>query len=303
MMRPIFLGILTLILAGVVSYYVTTQTIQANLSASSEVIATTKTTEKPSEESVYDRVMRTGKVRCGYWVSPPLIIKDLNTGELSGAYVDYVNMMGDALDLDIEWTAEINLGTYLEDLNTGKFDLECATGWPNALRGKLIEYATPVGYLPIFVYSKADNKKFDGHLDLINDPEVRFAAHDGGTNALIQASNFPKSKLVGISGDMSSTEPFDMIRYGKADVTAYATFEGNQYIQANPNSVRKVQSDPLRVIPLCLGVPMNEFRLLNMLNTATTQLLNDGTLDLLYDKYEIDKRTIHRVAKPYEGIK
>jgi hypothetical protein len=34
------------------------------------------------KESAFDRVMKSGVIRCGYWVRSPMITKDLNTGEI-----------------------------------------------------------------------------------------------------------------------------------------------------------------------------------------------------------------------------
>lgn len=252
------------------------------------------------KESAFERVMRTGTIRCGYWVGPPLVTRDPNTGTLSGAYVDYVEELGRALSLKIEWAGEINLSTYLQDLNQGKFDLECATGWPNALRGKQVEYANPIGFLPMHIYTRAGDARFDKDVTAINNPAIKFAAHDGGSNALIQQAFFPNATLLGIPGDMPGAEPLEMVRHGKADVAAHTTFEGQAYLAANPGSIRMVPSAPLRIIPISMSVAAGEFRFLSMLNTATNQLLYDGTIDRLYDKYGLDETTVLRVAKPYE---
>ncbi|MCB1556441.1 MAG: hypothetical protein KDJ15_03915, partial [Alphaproteobacteria bacterium] len=39
-------------------------------------------------DSGYDRVMRTGTIRCGYIAFPPYLMQDLNTGEFSGLAYD-----------------------------------------------------------------------------------------------------------------------------------------------------------------------------------------------------------------------
>ncbi len=253
-----------------------------------------------AKESVYDRVMRTGVIRCGYWVAAPLIIKDPNTGAISGAYAEYIEALGKALNLKIEWAGEINLGTYLQDLNQGKFDAECATGWPNALRGKQVEYTSPIGYLPMYAYAKEGNTSFDNNLDSINDPSVRFSGHDGGTNTLVQQKFFPKSQLISVTGDVGFAEPLNMIKYGKADVTVVTSFEGEGFISSNPNSIRKIPSSPIRIISINISVAANEIRLLNMLNTATYELLYDGTIESFFTKYKIEPSVLLRVAKPYQ---
>lgn len=256
--------------------------------------------EIPKKETAYDRILSTGEIKCGYWISPPMIIKDPNTGKLSGLFVEYVEELGKALDLKINWVGEINFGTYLQDINNGKIDAECATGWPNALRGKQVEYTTPVGYMPFYVYVKNDNQKFDNNLAALDDPSVRFSGQDGGTNTLAQKKFFPKSQLVSIPGDTPQSEPLNMVRYGKADATLATSFEGANYIKENPDAIRQVISNPVRIIPMTMSIGANETRLVNMLNTATNELLYDGTIEKLYEKYNVGPNTLLRVAPPYK---
>ena len=40
------------------------------------------------KESTYERVIRTGEIRCAYAVYEPPLIKDPNTGKLSGIFYD-----------------------------------------------------------------------------------------------------------------------------------------------------------------------------------------------------------------------
>ncbi len=250
------------------------------------------------KESAFDRITRTGTIRCAYWLAPPMLMKDPNTGAMSGAFVDFVEALGKALDLKIEWAGEINLSTYLQDLNQGKFDAECGTGWPSALRGKQAEYTKPIGYMPTYVYVKAGNAKLK-NISSLNNAEVRFSGHDGGTNTLMKEKIFPKATLVGITGDAPASEALNMIKFAKADATISGVFEGDNYSKANPDTISRIVSEPLRVIPISLTVASGEFRLLNMLNTATDELLYDGTVDRIYDKYSIAKDVILRPAKPY----
>ena len=252
------------------------------------------------KESAFDRVMKSGVIRCGYWVRSPMITKDLNTGKLSGAYVEYIEGMAKNMDLKIEWAGEINLSTYLQDVNQGKFDAECATGWPNSIRGKFVEYTKPIGYMPMYAYAKAGNVSFDNNLKAINKKDIRFSGHDGGTNTMVHDKFFPESQLVSVVGDAPATEPLDMIKYGKADVTVFTTFEGNAYMKENPDTLHRVESDPIRIIPVNMSVAAGEFRFLNMLNTATDEMINDGSLEKIFEKYGLDKNVILRSAKPYQ---
>jgi ABC-type amino acid transport substrate-binding protein len=58
-------------------------------------------------ENTYDKVMRSGVIRCGYGLEPPMLQIDPNTGKPFGAIVDIVERIGSLLDLKIEWVEQV----------------------------------------------------------------------------------------------------------------------------------------------------------------------------------------------------
>ncbi|MCI5060578.1 MAG: transporter substrate-binding domain-containing protein, partial [Alphaproteobacteria bacterium] len=74
----------------------------------------------------YDRIEKSRKIRCGYGIWHPTIIKDPATGEMSGIIYEYVEALGTALGLEIEWTEEIGWGEFPTALKTGRIDVMCA---------------------------------------------------------------------------------------------------------------------------------------------------------------------------------
>ena len=49
-------------------------------------------------EPIYERIMKTGTIRCGYINWWPAELRDPNTGQMKGYVVDYFNEMAKALD-------------------------------------------------------------------------------------------------------------------------------------------------------------------------------------------------------------
>ena len=257
--------------------------------------------DTPAPETAYDRVMRTGVLRCGYIVWPPAIIKDINTGAMSGIMVDYMEELAKATNLKVEWTYEINLTTYLQDLNAGKFDVECSGGWPNALRGKLATYTRPLFYFPLYAAVRTDDTRFDNNYAAINDAAVRVVTLEGETSALVRERRFPASQAVVLPGSTLPGEIMLNVVTNKADVTiqdlaALANFEKN-----HPDQLRRVAGPPLRIIPNNLTVPLGDFRLQQMLNVAGDELSFDGAIDQILSKYETTPGTYLRVANPYSS--
>lgn len=72
------------------------------------------------KESVYDRVIRTRAIRCGYIILPPEFSKDVNTGVFSGASYDIAEEIGRRLHLKVDWTEEVNFQTAATGLQSGE---------------------------------------------------------------------------------------------------------------------------------------------------------------------------------------
>ena len=87
-----------------------------------------------AKESVYDRVMRTGTIRCGYNTEPPFVVIDPNTRKVSGAGVDIVEEMGKLLGLKVEWAEQVGWDMMAAGLQNGRYDLACNGKWVLAHR-------------------------------------------------------------------------------------------------------------------------------------------------------------------------
>ena len=74
-------------------------------------------------ESTYDRVMRTGTLRCGYINYPPHFQIDPATGQKSGISYDIANEMGRLLNLKIEWVEEVGWATTVETIKSGRIEI------------------------------------------------------------------------------------------------------------------------------------------------------------------------------------
>lgn len=260
---------------------------------------TSPATEK--RESAYDRIMRTGVIRCGYAIWNPILMKDAGSGKISGIYYDYLESLGKKLSLKIEWSQELNLATYLADLNAGKFDLECSGGLPDAVRGKFVEYTRPIFFTPLYVFVRSGVTIYDNNLQALNTPDKSFASLDGSLSGRLSELMFPKSRTVGLPGSSPLSDMMEQVAYGKADALITDGSFAMEYMKKRPGIVRQVLSPPLTITSYNLSVPAGETRLVSMLNTATDELLFDGTIERILQKYNLPPDVAMRVALPYAG--
>lgn len=253
------------------------------------------------KETVYARVMRTGTFRCGYSPWPPLIIKDPNTGKLSGIVYDYLEALGDALHLKIDWAEETGWGDFPAALQSGRIDGFCAGVWPNASRAREIDFTRPILYQPIYAYARADDHRFDNNLAALDSPSITLATADGETSSHIANGDFPKAKQVQLAQMSNGSELFTIVVTGKADVTFTDLATAAEYDAKNPGKLRRIESKvPVRVFGNTIAIARGQDGLRRMLDTTTEELLASGVIDKITAQYEQYPGTLLRVAPPYQ---
>lgn len=252
------------------------------------------------KESAYDRVMRTGTIRCGYIQWPSVLDKDPNTGALSGAFYDFVEEIGKQLSLKILWAEEVNYATPFEGFSSGRYDVFCGPIAPTAARSREADFTSPFAYWPFYLYVREGDTRFDGKYEMANDPGVKLMGYDGDYSSIIAAQDFPKAQLVSIAQLADPAQALLEISGGRADAFATDPVMADRYISHNPGKVRRVPGPPLRSLPTTIALPPDEFRLWRMLDITVQDIAGTGGIEKILDKYPgLDKHLL-RTALPYE---
>src|ERR1035441_5913726 len=173
------------------------------------------------KESAYDRVMRTGTIRCGYWDCEPFFRVDAATHEMTGIFRQVTDEIARVSGLKVEWSSEVQFAQLVTDLNSGKIDAVCAGVWPSATRAKYIRFSDAVFFIPMNAYKRANDTRFDRRPDDINQPSVSTVAIDGEMSVEIHNSDFPRAKLLSmpqLAG--TAAEMLMNVATGKGDVAS-----------------------------------------------------------------------------------
>ena len=144
-------------------------------------------------DTALKRVVESGTLRCGYATSPPVLVKDPNTGKLSGSDVEIIEAIGKKLDVKIEWAEEVGWGNFIEGLRANRYDMMCGSLWPDAARIKFMSLTRPVYFDQMLAYARMDDSRFDGDLNKINSQEVKIAVVDGDASATFAKPNTTNS--------------------------------------------------------------------------------------------------------------
>lgn len=263
------------------------------------ILLFTTPTWAAKEESVYDRVMRSGEIRCGYLIYPPAIIKDANTGELSGVFYDFMEEIGHKLSLEVKWVEESGWSNFINDLKTDRFDMMCGTAWKNSARGRMANPIDPIYYSSVVTWVRADDTRFDQDISLLNDPQYTLSIIDGSTPHFIATSDFPKAETVSL-GELApySDMPLAVVSK-KADATFLEPYSADLFMKTNPNTIKKV-GKPLRYFGNVMWVKKGQYDFEVMINTAIEEILNTNLLQELFQKYDVPKDAYLMPAKQYE---
>ena len=267
----------------------------AGLDASIEV----KTENK---ENAYDHVMRTGVIRCGYVVWTPFLIKDPNSGQLSGLFHDYVEALGEALHLKIEWTEEMGWSDFPAALNSGRIDAMCGGSWANSARARQIDFTQPILYQPVYAYVRTGDTRFDNNLVTINDPSVTVVVVEGASPALIATNDFPKAQKIQLPQLSSLSDVFVNLVSNKADVAIANPEAALQFEANNTGKIHRVVTKmPLRLFGNSIAIDGGQYRLRRMIDIATGEMLASGQIEKMIAAYIPGAGVWLPVAPPYSS--
>lgn len=251
-------------------------------------------------ESAYQHILRTGTIRCGYVTYPPGLMKDANTGKLTGIFVDAINTVGANMGLKVEWAEEVGWGSMIEGLQANRYDLICSPVWANSTRGKLADFTVPLFYSGIGAYVRSDDHRFDNDPTKMNAPSVTVATVDGEMSSIIARQDFSRARQDSFPQLADVSQLLLEVTTKKADVTFVEPYIAELFLKSHPGAVRNVVADrPLRIFPNTMMLRKSDAALKSMLDTALLELINAGTVDESLRRYSPTATTFYPLAFPY----
>lgn len=248
----------------------------------------------------YAAVAERGTLECGYIPYPPAMMKDPNTGELSGIFHDAIETAAGNLGWKVEWKEEVQWGTMIEGLRTKRYDAMCSSVWSNSARWAQADFTTPLYFSGVSAYVKTGDSRFDANIAVANSPEFKIATIDGDTSEAIARQLFPKAQLVSLPQLTDYSQILLAVKDGKADLTFAEPYYALQFAKANGEGIAPAgDGTPLRVFGNSMMVRKGDVALQSTLDGALMELLNDGTIDRLVEQYAGGKNAYLPVAHPY----
>jgi polar amino acid transport system substrate-binding protein len=245
-------------------------------------------------------ILGRGSIRCSYLIYPPYLLKDANTGKLSGIMFDLMEEIGRASDLKIEWVEEVGYESIFTSVNSGREDLFCGGLWPNASRARAGTFSVPIFYSVVKAWGRSDETRF-AELSGVNLPDVRIATIDGAMEDIIAKTDYPAATRVSLPQLSPFTQNLLNLTSRKADLTFAEPGIIFEFLKSNPGSLKELAPNkPARIFGNTVVVPKGDYQLKEFVDVALTELLYSGRMDSILKKYEPVPGVFPRATLPYD---
>ncbi|MCB9988092.1 MAG: amino acid ABC transporter substrate-binding protein [Rhodospirillales bacterium] len=237
------------------------------------------------KETSFERIQRTGKIRCAWATYEPATIVDPLTKKMSGIYYEITNLVGEYLGFPVEWTEEVGWGEIIQGFKTGRYELFGSSLFPTPQRSVAANFSNPAYYSPIYVYVRAEDKRFNSYDD-VNQSNVRIACQDGDAIDSMIKISFPRVHRVSLPQMAQTKQRYFEVLTGKADATLDEPVVMDKFIRENPGSLKRIAiPNPFRILPATLMFNDDDWRLKKMFDTAMFELYNAGIPQKIIEKY------------------
>ena len=229
------------------------------------------------KETSFERVIKSGVLKCGYGVSPPVLVKDANTGKLSGMDFEVWEHIGQQLGIKIEWVESSGWGTFPEDLRQGRYDVFCSQIWMTAARTKFLTATVPVAYTFLNAYVRPDETRFTS-ADDFNSKSVTAPVVEGDITEDMVKSRFPAAQIYALPGSSNWGDLYLAVTSKKADVFFVDPASFEAVSQNNPVKLKKLDTPPVYTFGSRYSVTTGEAQLRDMINVVIQSMIDDGSL-------------------------
>lgn len=259
-----------------------------------------------SHESALDRIIRTGVIRCGYYVFPPATYRDINTNAMSGLSVDIMNRIAERAALKVEWTEEVTFGNWVPAMQSNRFDMVCTSMWPELTMGKAVLFTHSLFYSGLSPAVRADDARFNAstRLDRLNQPDITMLTQEGNMTDSVARAAFPNAKFYPLPPESDPGSYYQTLLTRKADAMLTDRNGVHEFNKTNNGAIVLVDpAHPVKLQSFPLVVNRGEPELRDFLNLAIDEMNNSGEIDNILRKWESEPGlTYLRVAQPFQPV-
>ena len=246
-------------------------------------LATTLASISPAQAAgELEQISKRGELRIGYVPSPPGVVKDPSTGEVTGFYVDAARAIAAQMGVKPVFV-ESTWANFVAGLQANQFDLSIAGTFATVKRAMVVDFSVPLNYLgSVAVVRKTDNR-FKSLKDMDN-ANVRVAVVQGTEAEDFARRTLPNAKLISLGGG-NLAAGFLEVAAGRADASFQDMYVATQFVEQQPSTKILFADKPVFFLPIAWTVKKGNAELLSVINVGLDNLLTSGQWDAMAGKY------------------
>lgn len=211
-----------------------------------------------------DQIVSSKKMRIGIIQVEEMVVRDPNSGKLSGIWIDGIRRLFSTMNLEAEFV-ETKWGTFAGALQADQFDV-FISGFMTPQRALAIEYTRPVmflGHSASVLKKNADRFKT---IEDLNSPDVTVATALGGSGHQFAKQVLPKANIKPLdTGDLTASGM--EVLAGRATVAIDNAFSVGRFVKMHDSQMVDLFKDrPFNVLPVAWAIAPGNPRLLTFLN-------------------------------------
>jgi ABC-type amino acid transport substrate-binding protein len=228
------------------------------------------------EMSALDRIQSSHLVRVGYIVFPPAIIKNPQSGQLGGHFVDVMNEIASQSGWKVQYT-ETDWASFPAGLNSRRFDISIAPTFSTIPRALAVSFTHPLIYAGNSAIARKGDQRFTD-IESLDRPGVRISVTAGEAGHEYAIEHFSRAKVIVHQG-ADEMLTFSEVLAGRADVALGDAYITSQYAATHRDEIQDLfASKPYNLTPVAWSVARGEPELLTFLNTSIDTLETQGKL-------------------------
>lgn len=234
--------------------------------------STTSGRQRDTLEAVFAR----GELRAGYFVEPPAVMKDPNTGELRGTFVEAIKVIGKDAGVGVRFI-EVDLAKFAAGLDSDLYDVSIGPTFRTISRAKAVAFTMPIYFIGYDgVVRKGRAGEFRSEAD-VDSRDVRVAVKEGSAIHTYVRANFTKAEVIVLSGTDLSL-PLQAVSSGQADIGLMNEHTVEYYARSHDDVEVVLADKAIQVLGMSWAVRPYDQRWLNFLNTSLEALISTGQM-------------------------
>jgi polar amino acid transport system substrate-binding protein len=231
-----------------------------------------------------DDIVASKKMRLGIILVDQMVMRDPNSGELSGVWIDGIRRLFSTLNLEPEFI-ETKWATFAGGLQADQFDV-FISGFMTPQRALALEYTRPVLFLGHSASTLKENTDRFKTLEDLNSPDVTIATVLGGSGHQFAKQFLPNATIKPLdTGDLTASGM--EVLSGRATIAMDNAFSVGRFVKMHEDRMVDLFKDnPFNVLPVAWAINPGNPRLLSFLNTMLDYMETNGIWQAVAADYE-----------------